>query len=350
MMYRLFIVLFISLATQSAGQESNSFNTEEWWNRLTYEERSSIKDGAVADTSIIVVTNRYKTNDTLRFMSEDTGNGELIYFYIYAYEGKWHALKTANLKEAISYLPDINNDFVVYTEGMGKIFTTELYRGMMMASQYNVNVIMLDYPSITTTLKFFDNYKFSIHNAKAAYKYHLQVLEQIKEYKQSGIMGRGRMSLFFHSMGNYLIREIYTNNKADNINNTKWADNIILNSACVPAKDHADWLRNVHFSKRIYLQYNPDDRVLKLASLPSFTTQLGSKPEYPLVKAVQYVNFNKVIDDDHSYFLSLNDRPPVKPVVWEYYNTILHGKKVQLKSPRYETSDFGKVGVDVIPD
>lgn len=349
MMSRIFIVLLLALAIRVTAQD-NSFNTEQWWNRLLYEEQTSLKDVSVIDTSIIVVTNRYKTDDQLRYMSEDTGKGELMYFFVYAHKGKWHTLRTANLQEAIQLMPNVDKDFVVYTEGMGKLFTTELYRGMMMASQYDVNVIMLDYPSITTTLKFFDNYKFSINNAKAAYKYYVPVLEQIKEYKLSGTMGKGKISLFFHSMGNYLIREIYTNNKAANINQPKWVDNVILNSACVPAKDHTDWLRNVHLGKRIYVQYNPDDRVLKLASLPSLTTQLGNKPEYPLVKSVQYVNFNKVIDDDHSYFLSLADRPPVEPEVWEYYNTILHGDKVRFKSPRYQISEFDKVGVDVIPD
>lgn len=347
-MYRLFVFILI-LAAAHQGVHGQDFNSEQWWGRLVYEQQPAWKSIQQTDTAIIVVTNRHKTSDKLRFMSEDTGNGALMYYYIYAYKGQWHALETKNLQEAIQYLPDVNKDLVVYTEGMGKLFTTELYRGMMMASQYDVNVIMLDYPSITTTLKMYENYKFSINNAREAYKYHLPVLEEIKALRKANKLGKGHISLFFHSMGNYLIREIFTNHKEAGINDTKWVDNLILNSACVPANDHTDWLVNAKFARNIYIQYNPDDRVLKLASLPSFTTQLGNDPGNPQVKNANYVNFNKLIDDDHSYFLTLEGRKAVKPIVWEYYNTILHGDKVKLTAPRYLPSEHDGIGVDVQP-
>ena len=229
-MKKIALILLI-LVTHNCSGQGYSFNTEEWWNRLAYEEQATISDLSAIDTSIVVVSNRYKTEDKLRFMSEERGDGALLYFFVYAYQGQWHILKKNNLQAAIELVPNKNKDWVVYTEGMGKIFTSELNRGMMMSSQYDVNVIMLDYPSITTTKNNLGNYLFSIKNARYAYHDHVPVLEQIKRMKSEGQLGNGKLSLFFHSMGNYLLRQTVKNKALHKINDSKWADNIKLNSS-----------------------------------------------------------------------------------------------------------------------
>lgn len=328
---------------------ANHFNTPEWWGRLVYETKPSVNNFSAIDSSIIVVTNRALTNDKLRFVSETTGDGKLLYFFVYAYKGKWRVLQAGNLEEAINYTPQKNNNWVVYTEGMGKIFTSELYRGMMMSSQYGVNVIMLDYPSITTTKRMYGNYKFSIHNAKEAYRYHRPVLENIKDLRLAGKLGQGKLSLFFHSMGNYLLRETFVHKKYERLNDIQWVDNLVLNAPCVPAKGHADWLSKVRFAKRIYVHYNPEDRVLRGASLAAFATQLGNDPGYPIVTKARYINFNKVVDDGHSYFLTLQGREPAQAETLRHYRIILHGDAALLNSRYYTVSSHEKIGVDVLP-
>lgn len=349
-MKRFLLVLVLLIATHEVVK-SNTFNSKEWWSRLVFETELSVTNTAAIDSSIVVVTNRFATGDKLRFMSEEVGDGELMYFYVYASQGKWHVLQRNSLREAVNLIPKKDKDWVVYTEGMGKIFPSELNRGMMMASQYDVNVVMLDYPSITTTKGMLGNYFFAIHNARQAYEYHQPVLVDIRKMKEAGALGLGKLTLFFHSMGNILLEEIVEHNLLQPLNDKHWVDNLVLNAACVDADDHADWLRYVFFAERIYVHYNPDDRVLKGASIPAFETQLGKDPGYPIVTAAIYINFNKIVKNQHSYFLTLQGRQPVFEGVFQHYSTVLHGNEPDLAGgdgDLYQPSDHHGIGYDLI--
>src|SRR5690606_7495667 len=123
------------------------------------------------------------------------------------------------------------------------------------SSQHNVNVIMLDYPSITTTKKNLGNYLFAIKNARRNYIDYAPVLATIKTYKRSGKMGTGNITLFFHSMGNYLLRQTVKKKKLAPLNDVVWVDNLVLNAPCVPQTNHAKWLNRIAFAENIYVHY-----------------------------------------------------------------------------------------------
>ncbi|MBZ0099046.1 MAG: alpha/beta hydrolase [Taibaiella sp.] len=347
-MYRILtIFLLLVSATPGLGQEY-PYNKETWWNRLVLEKNYQT-DLTVVDTSIIVVTNRWLTQDSLRFMSEERGDGKLLYFFVYAHEGRWHVLQVNDLGKAISLVPHKHKDWVVYTEGMGKIFTAEVNRGMMMASQHNVNVIMLDYPSITTTKKQLGNYLFAIKNARHCYEDYVPVLHTIKANKLTGKMGHGNLSLFFHSMGNYLIRQAAKKNQLGQLNSVVWVDNIILNAPCVPQAGHAKWLDKITFAENIYIQYNPEDRTLYWPELINKKNQLGRKLKGPLSNKAHYVNFNKLVGQEHSYFITLRQHKPIQDEVWQYYNTVLHCRPVDFNHGKYTTSSYNSIGYEILP-
>ena len=330
----------------SAYSREYPFNKEDWWKKLVFEKNYKA-DLSKVDTSIVVVTNRYITDDSLRFMSEERGNGDLLYFFVYAYNGRWHVLQVSDMEKAINLTRHKSKDWVVYTEGMGKIFTSEVNRGMTMASQHNVNVIMLDYPSITTTKKQLGNYLFAISNARHCYEDYAAVLDTIQAYKLSGKMGTGNLSLFFHSMGNYLIRQTVKKKKLAPINDVVWVDNMILNAPCVPQARHAKWLNRIAFAENIYVQYNPEDVTLLWPELFNKKRQLGRRLRGPLSPKAHYVNFNRLVGYEHSYFMNL--RKPVPEEVWNYYNTILHGRAVEFNHGRYTNSAYNGIGYDIIP-
>lgn len=346
-MYRLLFALLLFTATHTYAADY-PFNDTSWWQRLVYETKPKA-DPKKADTTIIVVSSRTLTGNKLRFISEEKGYGGLMYFVVYTHQGKWHCLKVSELKKALSYLPDIDKDFVVYTEGMGKIFTSELERGMVMKGMYDVNVIMLDYPSITTTKKTAGNYSFARRNAKSAYEDFLPVLYKIKTTRVQGKLGKGHLSLFFHSMGNNMIREIVRKNELDALNDKKWVDNLILNAACVPRYGQKKWLKEIQFANEIYIQYNPDDRTLFWPQLLTRRQQLGRTPGADPYKKAHYVNFNPIVGEGHSYFLSLSGRPAAHPAAKEYYNTILHGRSINFDdSSMYRTSSYKETGYDIM--
>lgn len=345
-MYRLYLFIFTLLCCPALAQDN--FNDTAWWERLVYEEQPVIKDFSGVDTSIIVVSNRQKTDDKLRFMSEVRGDGKLFYFFVYAYKGRWHVLQVKDLQAAITYMPD--KDWVIYTEGMGKIFTSELNRGMQMTSQYDVNVIMLDYPSITTTKRQLGNYLFSIRNARASYKDYVPVLKNIRDKYLQGDLGNGKMALFFHSMGNYLMQQTVKQKQLYQLNGIKWADVVILNAACVPHRGHSKWISKINFAGGIYVHYNPEDHTLYWPELFNKKKQLGRRLRSPLADNAHYINFNPIVGKGHSYFLTLQGRTKVHPVAWKHYNTILHGKSIDLKSKTYRPSLYRNLGVDILPD
>lgn len=343
-MFRI-IALILLLSAPAAYAQEHPFNTKEWWNRLTIDSNNTAPKSI--DTSIIIVTSRAYVKNDLRFMSEERGNGTLTYYFVYANSGKWHLIKLKNLKQTLQYVTDINKNWVVYTEGMGKIFPSELDRGMRMNAQYGVNVIMLDYPSITTTKSRIGNYFFAIGNAKDSYIDFEPVMNNIKQLKENEQLGNGRLSLFFHSMGNYLMRNIALKGDLEKLNDNKWVDNLILNSACVPQHHHSKWLNNIKFAKDVYVNYNPDDRVLIGAKIASKQTQLGNKAKPPLATGVHYVNFNPIVGMGHSNFLDLHGRHKTPAAAKQYYSNILNGEPARLNDTTlYRTSAYKDAGYE----
>src|SRR5687768_8602201 len=119
-MRRLLLALILIISLSAAKAQGDYYNTPEFWSRLKLEtklESPHIKP----DTAIVVVSNRAPQNDKLRFMSEERDGTQLRYYYVYARNGKWHVLPVQSLKDAIQLMPEHNRNWVVYTEGMGKL-------------------------------------------------------------------------------------------------------------------------------------------------------------------------------------------------------------------------------------
>jgi len=322
---RLLLILILFAFCNDADAQGDFFNSDEYWENIQLDSSIITSQVSKSDTVIIVASNRTMQNGQLRFMGEDRDDQNVRYFIVYSFQHKWHVLQTKDLNEAISYVPDKNLDWVVYTEGMGKIFTSDLDRGMRMAGTYHVNVILLDYPSAKTKYHLFHNYRFAILNAKIAYHAFFPVLDTIKEMKLHNKLGNDHLTLFFHSMGNNVMREIVNHNLLPAINNKAWVDNLILNAPCVPQKNHRKWVDKIHFAKSTYIHYNPNDKTLKGAHLISFKKQLGEKIKAPVSNNANYVDFELIAGERHSNFLTLLGHPPVIKAVIDYYKIVLHG-------------------------
>lgn len=344
-------LLLISFSANAKTVPSTDyFNTETYWRKLQLQTDGIKPYTKAGDTCIVVVSNRAPQQGQLRFMGE-TCDGMLHYFFVKVQQGKWLVYPMTDLQKALSYMPLKNNDWLVYTEGMGKLFTSDLDRGINVAAQYKVNVILLDYPSITSTKGQLGNYTFAIQHAKAAYKDFLPVLEHIKAMKDNGqIAAHSHLSLFFHSMGNNVISEIVLNHKLNKLNDEVWVDNLILNAPCVPERDHTKWLNQIAFAKHIYVHYNPDDHTLKGAHLVSFHRQLGERVCWPVSNKATYINFSVLAGEGHSNFLTLYGRPPAKPAAIRHYNILFHGRTVDVNDMRYYyPSHYQDIGYTIVP-
>ncbi|HVW99199.1 MAG TPA: hypothetical protein VHA52_01985 [Candidatus Babeliaceae bacterium] len=343
------LILVATLCTVAQAYE-DPFNTDAFWRKVHLDKSVNKTYLANADTMLVVASNRRMLPGNVRFMDERREKGQVRYFFVYTYQHIWHVVQANTLKEAIGYLPDEHKDWVVYAEGMGKLFTSDLYRGLEMAGSYHVNVLMLDYPSITTRHGLFRNYLFAIHNARVAYKDLSPVLDTAGRLRARKDMGDGHLTLFFHSMGNNLIRGAMIHHKLKDINSI-WADNIVLNAACVKQRHHNKWVDRIHFAKNVYIIYNPNDKTLSGAHLVSFRKQLGEKVRKSISKNAIYINMDMIAGERHSNFMSLYGHADVMERIISQYKLLLHGDTLHVHDTHlYMPDSYRGIGWDLQPE
>jgi hypothetical protein len=339
--------ILIPLFTQA---QFEYFNSEQFWRKL---QLHNINDRMVispTDTVIIVASNRVIDTSTFRFLPERRSAKGATYYVIYSGGGRWHVHPVKDMRLAVQLLRDKNRDWVVYTEGMGKFFTSDIDRGMNLSAQYGVNVILLDYPSVTASKKRLGNYFFAMHNAKIAYKDFMPVLDTIKLLLQQRMIGNAGINLFFHSMGNIVMRQLIRNGRLNEINENVWVNNLILNAPCVPQAGHKRWVDRIRFAKHIYIHYNPDDFVLGGAYLLSKKQQLGMKVRRPISNNATYINFSTLAGKGHSNFLNLYGREGVPETSISHYRVLFHGDTVNINNrERYRPTAYRGIGYDILP-
>lgn len=346
------LLLFIPAMTIAKGVDLiDSLNSETFWKGIVFKDlkaESILKKRTTlptADTIFMVASNRATKFGDVRFMSEKRGTDHINYFLVFLKNGVWNVWHTS-FKTAITHLGKKNRDWVVYTEGFGKIFTTGVFRGLGMTSQYNVNVLYLDYPSYNTSKRIMGNYYFALDNAKQSGHDFAPVFDTLKKYKEKGTMGLGKITLFFHSMGNNMIMEMVKNNLIASLNTSKWIDNIILNSACVPEKNHKAWVDQLNFTNQIYVNYNPRDATLTGANFMSLKKQLGQEQKNDRSTKALYVNFNELCNRNHSNFMEMPGRKVIPSAAIAYYNLLFHGHAAevtdaqQFKANAYNRRDY----------
>lgn len=346
---KLLLLLLLPFTIKAQESYYSYFNTDDFWKHVVLDKLEMPLQLSAQDTAIVVASNRAQTKDALRFMSEFHGKGALQFFVVYTRGNVWHVYPAPSLRAAVSLLPQKDKDWVVYTEGMGKIFTTDLDRGLSMATQYDVNVLLLDYPSICSKYKAYRNYRFVMRNSCAAYKDFAPVLDSFRMLRAQGLAGGGKLSLFFHSMGNNVMLKMAQPKHLKHFNDAVWVDNIILNAPCVPYRRSARWIDSIRFARHIYVHYNPYDQTLKWARIIGFRRILGERPRAVLAQNATYINFNPLCGGGHSNFLKLHGRQGAsKPCVRHYY-TLLHGGTIQ-DTVMYRASTYKKIGYDLMPE
>jgi hypothetical protein len=292
-----------------------------------------------ANENIARVDSAYKSSDScivfVTTRSVNVKNGEYVFgntiakdnllrFYnIYFKGGESKMAPRSSLAEAINNA-NVSPDFVVYTEGHGKLFSDNVERGIQASRIYSVSVIMFDWPSKMPGYKVEKNFYTSMNNSRAVAKQFNELLLLLGHYKNNTNQEKIRhLSLFFHSMGNYVILNTLKQYGSKNYNATL-VDNIILNAPCIPSREHSKWLEQLTFQRNIYVMYNKKDPALKGASFLMGKFLLGLHPMH-LAKNAEYLDLRKVAHIYHNCFLRqslLSSHPKVR----EIYNDLFHSR------------------------
>ena len=215
------------------------------------------------DSCIVFVSTRHSTFSDGRywFGTKIEKDNKLKFYNIYFKGGVRRVAPRRSLSEAIGYA-NVSPDFVVYTEGHGKKFSDNVERGVSTSRIYGVSIIMFDWPSSVPAYGVERNFYTSIHNSKSVSKQFNDLLIQLGKYKKDPVNTKMKhLSLFFHSMGNYVLISTLKRYGCHHYDKDL-VDNIIFNAPCVPARDHDKWIDQLTFQKNIYVTYNKKDPAL----------------------------------------------------------------------------------------
>lgn len=333
-MKRFLILLLLALPTIVHAQLS-FYNSDAYWSNFCL--KNTCAEPSVTDTCLVFVSNRHLHPDSLRFVDEYVDTAGLKYFFLQKHAGKWNVFQASGLEEAMNLLPE-KRDIVVYTEGMGKIFTTNVERALLMRSQYHVNVVMFDYSSINTTYKPSRNFYFAKNNARLSAPHYFKLLKRLQEARRDNEswVQHVKISTFYHSMGNIVLKEVMEHQQYEELNSLPFIDNLVINAACVPRKDHKEWVENIRFANKVYVHYNRMDLQLKGAHMLTFRSQLGEKVVRGRAANATYINFHKEVGHQHSYFLNFpQNEYRMTDAVKEYFTQLFTGNNATLENNKH---------------
>lgn len=140
-----------------------------------------------------------------------------------------------------------------------------------------------------------------------------RVIGLLDRYLRTGTRDDCRTSFncLIHSLGN-LILESFVRAPIFG-GQTRLFDNIIVHQADVDRNDHDEWMRNMRFSRRVYITVNERDVVLNTSDIVN-PDRLGNTVHGPKLDRPVYVDFTTVnkVGKTHQLFGEAIDNPNVK--------------------------------------
>lgn len=324
----LFLFSFCMVFSQGTNSIPSGYTGCDWSKMTLNKNYRAVKE----DTCIFVVSTRHYKDTLKEFVDYDYDTtGTLTYFAVYFQGSKWTAVPYSNLEALLNLKPEFKN-FVVFTEGLGKTFTSGIDRATRLKRIYDIDELFFDWPTQRPYMKSGKNFRTTYRVSREVAKPYAHFLEEFQRYKEVHRSKFKMTTLMFHSMGNLVLMYDLKNDLFKNIR-PGLVDNVILNAACVPQRKHAKWLSKLSFSKHTFVTINKRDRNLNGARLALFRHILGEKVKKPLVPGVHYVSFSKVLEREHNYYLI---RPLLeqKPYLKKFYADIFAGNMPVLEYPK----------------
>lgn len=283
------------------------------------------------DTCMFVVSTRNYDESKHEFVDYDYDTtGTLKYFAVYYKGNNWIAVPYASLADLLNLKSSFKN-LVVFTEGLGKTFTSGMDRATKLMRTYSVDEIFFDWPTNRPYMKPGKNIKVTCYVAPKVAVPYVRFLEELQAYKISHAEKFKVITLFFHSMGNLLLMYDLQNDRFKNIS-PNLVNTVVLNAACVNQTHHKEWLDRLIFSNNIYLTINDKDRNLRGASIIFGDHQLGERPKKEFCENAKYVNFSSILSKEHNYFL-MTEVLKEKPFLQKFYTDIFEDKVPELNYP-----------------
>jgi esterase/lipase superfamily enzyme len=280
-------------------------------------------------------------------------------------------LALANPKHANPSSRKKGRDIVLYVHGFNNSFADVLDRCRGISEQFDVEVVAFTWPANGGGAKGILDYLEDKRDAQASVVALDRVLEKSREmlvrarsafldelaaeaierFPESGEKQREfiarkadqqcpfRVSLFLHSMGNYLFERTL---KSSALRGDQLVfDNILMVAADVNNPGHAEWVEKIQVRNRLYIAINEDDYALRASRMKGGDEQLARLGHYPYnltAKQAVYVDFTDAphVGQSHAYFEGAalkNDN------VRRFFDAAVHGLRAEdAVSLRYDAS------------
>lgn len=306
---------------------------------------------------IAVVTNRAvinMTHDSIVFESGLNFNEWNSSYLTASYgQGDWSYTRNNSLDDLLNQDYEHEN-WVIFVHGDGKTLQSAIQRAKEIQDLHEVNVLAYAWPSRNPEIGAINNFKNSFKNVEKATEHFRNFLNQIALLRETPthMFSTGNLSMFLHSLGNYYLENLVKENMHLSFDST-FIDNLIINAAAVDEKTHDQWVQQLTFQKRIYINSNGKDmNLIGLRIFSSKKMQLGEDPEPPFASNALYVSFTEAVGaslppgPSHSYFFaSVTDK---SDRIKNYYTQLLNGYVIDFSDASMFTSNIEYLSYSII--
>jgi hypothetical protein len=310
----------------SNAQLKKDIQSTEWWNNITIASETELP--MMSDTVVVMYTTRKLNKTNIAFFTNEISATPTVALAV-CKNKKWKVYILPTLIEALHYLP-LRENTVFYVEGLGKSFPIAMYRAAGVMTQYQVNVIMFDYPSLDEQKGLIKNFYFAQRNSIQSAPQFASFLNQVHQLSLESSKVEAYYSshkvLLMHSLGNAMLREMMLK-KIDLAPHILF-NRIIINAACVPQRKHSDWVNEINFANEIYIHYNKKDFQLLGATFLKHQKVLGARNTKPYSQKATYVNFYKLLGPMHNGYLNNPGVFNVPLKSDQFYRALFYGEPI----------------------
>lgn len=218
---------------------------------------------------------------------------------------------------------------VVFCHGFNTDFQSAVEAAYRLQDTYNLEVVLFTWPSDGRgPFSYRDDKREAVQSVYAFDRCLEKMDAYLKKYRDRAC-GQ-KFSIALHSMGSYILKHLLKSSIYQG--ETLLFDNIIMMSADVNAKGHAEWVDRIRVRTRLFITINEDDFALAASSAKGGADQLErlghSLWGLNSVKA-KYLNFTDAqsVGRAHNYF---SDPGPLEnPRVKEVFQIAFNGGKAE---------------------
>jgi hypothetical protein len=322
-------LLFILFTLNDASSQTN----EELYTRVPGWGNINLVSDPIPDTlsNILIVTNRpFLPNDAEgEYFPNAIAEYRKVTYLEVAHTGEsWLIRSLDSFKEGMKCIDD-GNDILLFVIGHGKTFPSSLTRALQIKERYDVSLILFDWPAKHS------NFNKSLARIRRCGYNFYNLLLNLKEYRISAMSQDQHLSILAHSLGNYYLTHFAVNGSWQYLNEP-FIDNIIFNAAAVRTKEHGEVISLLTISDNKYVVLNKFDKVLRGAHLLTSGKMLGNLVIEPHASNAEYIHFTDIAGYEHTYFAGYHRFEDEHEAVYNFYNTIIHGRKPDFSSPGFK--------------